>query len=272
MADARPGPNVRPVRLVTWNVNGIRAATKNGLVAHVDALRPDALLLQEVRARPDQMAADHRVGEDLEAIWHPAERPGYSGVLTAVRGDAKELSRGIDTALDATRDPEGRVLAVQRGDVAFVNVYLPNGSSSPERQSYKDAWCRDFLGWLRPLARKKKPVLVAGDLNVAHTEDDIWDPRGNKETSGFLPHEREWFTALLASGWTDLVRAHRGPGKGPYSWWSQRGRARAEDRGWRIDYVLANRAAAERLCDAAIDREKGLAVSDHAPVIVDLQD
>lgn len=260
------------VRLVTWNVNGIRAATKNGLTTAVDALRPDVLLLQEVRAMREQLPADYRPGQDLDAIWHPAQKPGYSGVLTAARDENTELSRGIDTSLDATRDPEGRVLVAKHGDVTTINVYLPNGSSSEDRQTYKDAWCRDFLAWLAPFARKKKPVLVAGDLNVAHTEDDIWDPRGNKETSGFLPHERAWFTTLLASGFTDLVRTHCGPKKGPYSWWSHRGRARELDRGWRIDYVLANRAAAERLKAAHVDREKGLAVSDHAPVVVDLDD
>lgn len=261
------------MRVVTWNVNGIRAAVKNGLHGFVERLRGDVLLLQEVRAQEAQLPTDFRLADDFDAIWHPAQKPGYSGVLTAARASSfVELGRGIDTELDAVRDPEGRVLSTRHGDFECVNVYLPNGSSSPERQAYKDAWCRDFAAFLKPKARGKHPVLVAGDLNIAHTEHDIWDPRGNRETSGFLPHERAWFDQLLASGFHDLVRLHCGPGKGPYSWWSNRGRARELDRGWRIDYVLGNAAARERLVSAFVERSGGLEVSDHAPVVVDFRD
>jgi exodeoxyribonuclease-3 len=261
------------MRVVTWNVNGIRAAIKNGLHGFVESLRGDVLMLQEVRALRAQLPADFRLAADIDAIWQPAQKPGYSGVLTAARtGSFTELGRGIDTELDQTRDPEGRVLCTKHGDFECINVYLPNGSSSPLRQAYKDAWCRDFFTWLRPRTKSKKPVLVAGDLNIGHTEDDIWDPRGNRETSGFLAHERAWFDELLASGWHDLVRLHCGPGKGPYSWWSNRGRARELDRGWRIDYVLGNRVARERLKGAFVDRRGGLEVSDHAPVVVDFAD
>lgn len=264
------------MRLVTWNVNGIRAAVKNGLHGFVEELGGDVWMLQEVRAEPSQLAADFRLAEGFDAIWHPAQKKGYSGVLTAATRDGaramREVSRGIDTSLDATRDPEGRVLSTRHGDIECINVYLPNGSSSEERQAYKDQWCRDFLVWLTSRAKQKTPVIVCGDLNVAHTENDIWDPRGNRETSGFLPHEREWFTSLLQSGWSDLFREHVGPQKGPYSWWSNRGNARALDRGWRIDYALGNKAARERLVSAFVERRGGLEVSDHAPVVVDLQD
>jgi exodeoxyribonuclease III len=262
------------MRVVTWNVNGIRAALKNGLPGFVTELCGDVWMLQEVRAQREQLPTDFRLAEGLDAIWHPAQKPGYSGVLTAGGGalGMKELARGIDTSLDATRDPEGRVLCTKHGDFECINVYLPNGSSSEERQRYKDAWCRDFLKWLLPRTKKNTPVLVCGDLNVAHTEDDIWDPRGNRETSGFLAHERDWFTQLLQSGWSDLLRDHIGAKKGPYSWWSNRGNARALDRGWRIDYVLGNRAARERLSGAFVERRGGLEVSDHAPVVVDFAD
>jgi exodeoxyribonuclease-3 len=260
------------MRIVTWNVNGIRAAVRNGMLDFVAGLEGDVYLLQEVRAFPEQLPPDFRLRADLDAVWHPAQKPGYSGVLTAAAAGVRAAGRGIDTDLDESRDPEGRVLCTRHGDVDCVNVYLPNGSSSPARQRYKDTWCRDFLAWLAPFARRRRPVLVCGDLNIAHTEDDIWDPKGNKETSGFLPHERQWFSALLASGWHDLVRQHHGPGKGPYSWWSNRGRARELDRGWRLDYVLGNRAARERFVGALTLRQGGLEVSDHAPVAVDLQD
>jgi len=153
-----------------------------------------------------------------------------------------------------------------------VSVYLPSGSSSPEAQARKDVWMPNFLEWSRALAAADEPVLMGGDLNVAHTEQDIWNPKGNAKNSGFLPHERRWFGELLGVGWRDVLREAVGSVKGPYSWWSNRGEARALDRGWRIDYLLANRALTQRMevLGAHVDREAGLAVGDHAPVSVDL--
>ena len=129
----------------------------------------------------------------------------------------------------------------------------------------------DYLEWALQFVDSEKPVILAGDLNICHTEDDIWNPTGNRNNSGFLPNEREWFTRLLDSGWRDIFRDYRGSGKGPYSWWSNRGRARADDKGWRIDYLLANNAAASLVKHAEIMREGGLVVSDHAPVILDIE-
>jgi exodeoxyribonuclease-3 len=152
-----------------------------------------------------------------------------------------------------------------------VSLYLPSGSSGPERQAIKDTFMEDFLTWARPLAALDEPVLIGGDFNVAPTPDDLFNPTGNKKNSGFLEHERAWFASLLESGWTDLFRSHRGPGKGPWSWWSNRGRARELDRGWRIDFVLGNAAATKRLKSASIHREAGVTVSDHAPVTIELR-
>ena len=151
-----------------------------------------------------------------------------------------------------------------------VNMYRPNVSSSPERQEYKDRWVEDMLVWSKRFIESDEPALLCGDLNIAHQEDDIWNPSGNRKTSGFLGYEREWFTRLLECGWHDLLRIHVGSGKGPYTWWSNRGRARELDRGWRIDYVLANDAARPLFKSAEVLREGGLVVSDHAPLIVDL--
>ena len=128
----------------------------------------------------------------------------------------------------------------------------------------------DYLAWAEQFTDSDEPVILAGDLNICHTEDDIWNPTGNQNTSGFLVHERQWFSELLESGWSDLFRQYRGPGKGPYSWWSNRGRARIDDKGWRIDYMLGNAAAASLVKNVEIMREGGLVVSDHAPVIIDL--
>jgi len=257
---------LRPMRITTWNVNGLRAAIRKGFGEHLEALEPDILLLQEVRARPHQLPDDWARPDGWHALWHPAEKAGYSGVAVWSR-DAPEI---LETGLGAA-DPEGRVLRVRVGWLQVASIYLPSGSSGPERQAYKDGWMDRLLEWSRELSELDEPVLLGGDFNIAPTADDIHNPTGNKKNSGFLPHEREWFSQLLDVGWTDLFRSHNGPGKGPYSWWSNRGRARELDRGWRIDFLLGNAAASRRLASASIRREAGLTVSDHAPVTIDLK-
>jgi len=254
------------VRITTWNVNGLRAALRKGLHDHLEAIRPDVVMLQEIRATPAQLPVAERAPEGWFCSWHPAERKGYSGVATWTRDPQWVVGVGMDDL-----DPEGRILRTRTRKLQLVNVYLPSGSRSEEAQQRKERWMERFLPWSAALTRTDEPVLLAGDLNIAHTADDIHNPTGNKKNSGFLPHERQWFSELLASGWVDLFRTHRGPGKGPYSWWSNRGRARELDRGWRIDYVLGNAAAAERLRGASIRRQGGLEVSDHAPVTVNLR-
>ena len=256
------------MRLVTWNLNGIRAAIRKGLDDFVERINPDILLLQEVRALPEQLPKDW-TSPMPHTLMHPAEKKGYSGVATWSKESFDEMGRGISTTLDYD-DTEGRMLHTYHNGIHCLNCYLPSGSSGDVRQSWKEAWMDDLLEWARPFTELDEPVFLCGDLNVAHTEDDIWNPTGNRGTSGFLPQERAWFDRLLESGWSDLLRISVGPGKGPYSWWSIRGQARQLDRGWRIDYILANAAGAPLLQRASVMREGGLVVSDHAPVIVDL--
>ena len=256
------------MRIVSWNVNGIRAAIRKGLDEFVEKMNPDVLMLQEIRALPEQLPKDWKKPKGMEIIWHPAEKKGYSGVSTWSKGTQSEISRGRG---DSDEDLEGRVLSTEYNGIIFVNVYLPSGSAKIERQQYKENWMNEFFEWLQPFANSKKPVIVAGDLNIAHTEDDIWNPVGNRNSSGFLPNERVWFTELLNSGWNDVCRESFGEMKGPYSWWSNRGNARILDRGWRIDYFLTNDAAKKMVKGASILREGGLKVSDHAPIILDLE-
>ena len=257
------------MRVVTWNVNGIRAAIRKGIDGFVDDIAPDILLLQEIRCLPEQLPKGW-VPPLGETHWHPAERKGYAGVSTHANRPFSVEGTGIDTELDPA-DGEGRMLHTIHDGLHCLNCYLPSGSSKEERQRWKEDWMEDLLTWAAPFAEMDAPVLLCGDLNIAHTEDDIWNPTGNKKTSGFLPQERAWFDRLLASGWHDLFRMHVGAQKGPYSWWSNRGQARAKDRGWRIDYVLGNAAAAAAMTGASILREGGLVVSDHAPVIIDFE-
>ena len=198
------------MRIVTWNVNGIRAAIRKGLDKFIDKMDADVLMLQEVRCLPEQLPKDWEVPEGYEMILHPAEKKGYSGVATLSKGPMKEQGRGMKGSLDPT-DSEGRVLITEHDDLLVVNTYLPSGSSKEERQIYKETWMEQWRQFIQPLIELEKPVIVAGDLNIAHTENDIWNPKGNAKSSGFLPHEREWFSDLLNDGWHDLFREHVGP-------------------------------------------------------------
>lgn len=255
------------MRITTWNVNGLRAALKKPFDSHLQALSPDVLLLQEVRCTPDQLPWREPPG--YTAHWNPGQTAGYAGVGTWTRG-AIGPAEPIGTGIDGAPDPDGRILRVRVAGVEIINVYAPSGSAGPTSQARKDRFMEDFLPFAARLGAQSHPIVMGGDWNVAHTEDDIHDPKGNKKNSGFLPHERAWLQAVLDAGFVDLLRAHTGPGKGPYTWWSSRGRARAEDRGWRIDYFLGNRAAAERLASASVRRQGGLDTSDHAPLTIEL--
>ena len=257
------------MRIVTWNVNGIRAAIRKGIDRFFEKIQADVWMLQEVRCLDEQLPKEWTVPEGYDMILHPAEKKGYSGVATISNIEMVEVGRGMKGAIDPD-DSEGRVLVTRHDDVILVNTYLPSGSSKVERQQYKETWMSQWREFIRPLLDSDNTVIVAGDLNIAHTEYDIWNPKGNAKTSGFLPHEREWFSGLLEEGWCDLFREHVGPEEKIYSWWSNRGQARAKDRGWRIDYLLGNQAAKRRLKSVEIDRQGGLEVSDHAPVILDL--
>ena len=254
------------MRVVSWNVNGLRAAIRKGIDRFVDELDPDVLMLQEIRSLPEQLPIEWLDGLEREATWHPAERKGYSGVATLSKGG----HRVHGTGLAGADDPEGRVLVTLSHGWRFVNVYLPSGSSRPERQEVKEAWMDLFAAWTSTFVDDETPTIIAGDLNIAHTERDIWNAKSNAKTSGFLPHERAWFTEWLAQGWTDSLRHLLGEVQGPYSWWSNRGRARELDRGWRIDYLVVNPAGSNRIKASGISRQGGLEVSDHAPVWLDL--
>ena len=260
------------MRITTWNVNGLRAALRKGFSEHLQQIAPDVILLQEVRARPEQLPDGWATPKGWHVTWHPAVKPGYAGTAVWSRRPHKLLARGLEDGID---DDEGRVLRVQTDDpqgkpVRVASVYLPSGSSSDARQQSKEAWMKRFAPFAEGLRRARTPTLIGGDLNIAHTERDLYYAKSNQKQSGFLPHEREWFGTLLDTGWHDLVREHAGDVDGPYSWWSNRGQARAKDRGWRIDYLLGNAAAGKRFKSATTHRDAGLACSDHAPVSIDL--
>jgi exodeoxyribonuclease III len=254
------------MRVVTWNVNGLRAAWGRGLGKQLRALAPDVVMLQEIRCTPDVLPDDFRLPRGFRATWHPAAKKGWSGVATWTRGPHVKVSVG--TLGDA--DPDGRVLVTDFDGVRLVNVYAPSGSSGEAAQARKDRFMVDFLPFARGLAAHDGPVVVAGDLNVAPEPIDVWEPKRSAKLSGCLPHERRWIADVLGLGFVDVVR-HRGTRTpGPWTWWSNFGTAKAEDRGWRIDLALVNQSGAKHVTSATVDRDAGLACSDHAPVIVDL--
>jgi exodeoxyribonuclease III len=255
------------MRITTWNVNGLRAALKKGFGDCLAQIAPDVLLLQEVRSLPDQLPEEWARPIGWHVHWHPAQKKGYAGTALWSRQPLELLATGLEPG---DPDEEGRVVRVRVAGVQVVCAYLPSGSAGPERQASKERWMARFLPWARELAALKEPVVLGGDLNIAHTERDIFYAKGNENNSGFLPHEREWFTRLLETGWTDFIRRQFGDVAGPYSWWSNRGNARALDRGWRIDYLLGNRAATRLWHDGSIYRAGGVNVSDHAPVTINL--
>ena len=247
--------------LTTLNVNGLRSAVRKGFREWRPKTRADVICLQELRMQPDQQDAAHRAPRGWKSVQHDAEKRGYSGVSVWSRLPVSDS--GIGTGAPEF-DREGRVAWLQTDLARIYSVYFPSGTSSEERQAYKNAFNDHITGFLQPQLDSGEPVAVCGDVNVAHTADDIWNPTGNKKNSGFLPHEREWMSGLLARGWVDVWRL-RHPGVKQYSWWSNRGQARAKDRGWRIDYILASPALADRLVDARIEGRLP-ALSDHCAV------
>ncbi|HJM66565.1 MAG TPA: exodeoxyribonuclease III [Candidatus Thalassarchaeaceae archaeon] len=258
------------MRIVSWNLNGIRAAIRKGLDEFIDLLDADIWMFQEVRAFPEQLPKDWKSPEGFDLAWHPAEKKGYSGVSTWSKIGMNVIGTGMGRG-DDPMDLEGRILTTEHSGIRCINTYLPSGSARNDRQVFKERWMEDWLDWLSPNLSTDTPVIVVGDLNIAHQEIDIWNARSNQMTSGFLPQEREWFNRLLGTGWHDLCRQDWGDTQGPYSWWSNRGRAREEDKGWRIDYILGNDAARESFQNAKIVRAGGLQVSDHAPVVADFK-
>ena len=259
------------MRVLSWNVNGIRACAKRGFADFLGRSGADVIGLQEVRALPDQIPPEARAPEGWHVVFSPAERLGYSGVGLYARIQPDR----VETSLDEARfDVEGRYVAAhyltERGRFAVVNCYFPKGSGRDRDNSrvpYKLDFYRAVFDRVQRL-RRRCPVLVIGDYNTAHREIDLARPKANGRNSGFLPEERAEIDRWLEAGWTDAFRALHPDEPDHYSWWAQRGGARARNVGWRIDYVLASPAAMKRIRAAFIwPDELG---SDHCPVGVDI--
>ena len=264
------------MRIVSWNVNGIRAVQRKGLwepfLADID---PDIICLQEIKA--DQSQVDVPI-EGYHEIWHSAEKKGYSGTAIFSRVEPVSVATGLPARLakkhafdeDAFGDPntEGRVITAEFEDFYLVTVYTPNAKSDLSRLELRhQRWDPAFLAHLKAL-RKKKPVAVCGDLNVAHTEDDLAHPKPNVGKAGFTDEEREGIQAFLDAGFVDSFRMFT-EGNGHYTWWSNFSKARERNVGWRIDYFLVSDDLAPRITAAEIHAH--IMGSDHCPVSIDLR-
>lgn len=251
------------MKLLSWNVNGIRAVIAKNFGEFVSTEQPDILCLQETKARPEQVQLPLELS-GYHAYWNSAEKPGYSGVAVFTREKPMSVSQGF--GIDE-HDKEGRVLTLEYPDFFLVNVYTPNAQDGLRRLDYRLVWDEVFRLYLSSLATRK-PVIFCGDLNVAHQEIDLARPKDNRNTAGFSDAERASFTSLLGAGFTDTFRHLHPEMAGAYSWWSYRAGARPRNVGWRIDYFGVSAPLLERV--AAAEILPHVHGSDHCPVGITL--
>lgn len=248
--------------LLTYNVNGLRSAINKSFLDWLgqQSPMPDIVCLQEIKTRPEEVPLADIENLGYQCYWHPAQKPGYSGVATWTKRPPDRVVAGCGIE---KYDREGRILRTDFGHWTLLNCYFPSGTTGEERQAFKMEFLDDFFRWIADLKRERPHLIVTGDFNIAHTEQDIHDPKGNKKSSGFLPEERAWMTQWFQSGFTDAFR-YRHPERIEYSWWTFRANARAKNKGWRIDYFSVSNELAPRIADV---RHLGEAVhSDHCPV------
>ncbi len=248
------------IRLFSWNVNGVRAVEKKGLLTWLQEQSPDVLCLQETKALPEQLGETLLSPSGYHVYWNFAQRRGYSGVSIFSREKPVEVARGFGVERFET---EGRVLVARYPGYLLFNVYFPNGQSGDERLQYKLQFYDAFLDHIVALKEKGERLIICGDYNTAHTELDIARPKENSTRSGFLPIERAWLDRLVASGFIDTFRMFNSEG-GHYTYWDIKTRARERDVGWRLDYFFVSDNLKDAVVDAGILSE--VTGSDHCPV------
>lgn len=254
------------MKIISWNVNGIRSVYKKGFPEWFTRESPDILCLQEIKADIEQFPEDLRKVPHYEIFHSSAEKKGYSGVATFSRPkilDTKKMEKHC-------YDSEGRVLIHEFASFYLLNCYFPNGQRDHKRVPFKLEFCDDVLEKINEL-KKKKPVIITGDFNTAHTEIDLANPKTNKNTTGFLPQERAWMDKFISQGWIDIYR-HLHPGEeGAYTWWSQmRPSVRERNIGWRLDYFFISPDLLPKVKSAAILNQ--ITGSDHCPILLEVED
>ncbi len=252
------------MRIIAWNVNGIRAAVRNGLLQWLEKTQPDILCVQEVKASPQELDTPILKPPGYRSFWQPARRRGYSGVGVYVKKRPLSVRpMGID-AFDA----EGRVQVIEYKRFTLVNAYFPNSQPERRRIAYKLAFCNAMIGFCNALRDAGRTIIISGDYNIAHTEIDLARPRQNTNSPGFLPEERAAMTRFLAAGYVDTFR-HFCKEPGHYTWWSYRTDARARNVGWRIDYHCVNKEFVPHVRESTILSE--VMGADHCPVAITIK-
>ncbi len=252
------------MKIVTYNVNGIRAAMSKGLIDWISQVSPDVLCVQEIKANPDQVGVFEFEELGYHHYWYPAQKKGYSGVAIFTKQKPKHIEYGCGIK---EYDDEGRILRIDFEEFSVMSVYHPSGSSGDLRQAFKMEWLGAFLNYKNQLKATYPKLVICGDFNICHKAIDIHNPKSNANTSGFLPEEREWMEQFINSGFVDSFR-HFNQEPHQYSWWSYRAGSRAKNLGWRIDYNfvtdnLKNRISRSVILPSAIH-------SDHCPVLLEM--
>ncbi len=252
------------MKIITYNLNGIRAAMSKGLIDWIRQVSPDVLCVQEIKANPDQVGVFEFEELGYHHYWYPAQKKGYSGVAIFTKQKPKHIEYGCGIK---EYDDEGRILRIDFEEFSVMSVYHPSGSSGDLRQAFKMEWLGAFLNYINQLKATYPKLVICGDFNICHKAIDIHNPKSNANTSGFLPEEREWMEQFINSGFVDSFRyfnlePHQ------YSWWSYRAGSRAKNLGWRIDYNfvtdnLKNRISRSVILPSAIH-------SDHCPVLLEM--
>lgn len=253
------------MKFASWNVNGIRSAASKGFLHWFAEVECDFVCLQEIKARPEQLTESLLHPKGYHSYWHPAEKPGYSGLVVYAKKEPLAIREGMGVA---EIDREGRVLILEYPDFDLLNTYFPNSQRDHARLPYKLDFCRRILKFLEAKRKAGRRVIICGDFNIAHKEIDLKNPKTNVKNAGFLPDERAWMDEFTATGWVDTFR-HFEPGPEHYTWWSNRPGVRARNIGWRLDYFFINPESADRL--KAVRHEPSVMGSDHCPVVLTLR-
>ena len=254
------------MKLISWNVNGVRAVVKKGFLDWLDQAQPDVFCLQETKAHVDQLAAEILTDHGYHTYWHSGERRGYSGVATFCKKEPLYVQEGLGIE---RYDAEGRVLVTEHENFLLYNIYFPNGQKDNERLQYKLDFYDDLLPIINEQVESGNNVVVTGDWNTAHHPIDLARPKQNVNTSGFMPVEREKLDLYVKNGWVDTFRLFHPEGE-RYSWWTYRFGARERNVGWRIDYFFVNEGFVDNVEDADIHDE--VMGSDHCPVSLELSE
>ncbi len=254
------------MKIITWNVNGIRACMNKGLLEFVEKESADIFCVQETKARPEQVEVTAEDLDGAEFFWSSAEKKGYSGTLTVLKEPVGEALHGVGIP---KFDNEGRFIITRHPNFLLYNIYFPNGGASEERHYYKMEFLEMLLQHLDKKIKEGNEIILVGDYNIAHTEIDIHDPVRLDGESGFKPEERDWMNRFFDLGFTDCYRHFHPEEKDIYSWWSYRSRARQNNRGWRIDYISVTNGLKDKLKSAEVMMD--VEGSDHCPVKIELE-